>query len=142
MKLTEDARRKLVGLLGRLGSNNDNEILAAVRLIEAGRKAADFQWDEVIVQPLTVAAFKSGFDFNTAARPPRQPARASENAADIFDSLDEFENLLDDAEAGATTQKEMDFVADMRAKADTYGLRAFLSEAQLAWLRALAERAS
>lgn len=142
MKLTADARRKLVGLLGRLGSNNDNEILAAVRLIEAGRKAADFQWDEVIVQPLTVVAYKAGpMDFNTA-RPAPSTKPGSGMVDTVFDTLADFLDLIDEAEAGASTSKEIDFVADMRARADTYGGRAYVSEAQLEWLRALAERAS
>ena len=142
MKLSGDARRKLIGLLGRLGSDNDNEILAAVRLIEAGRKHLDFQWDDVIGQPVTIAVHREGpLDFNTAS-PASSTRPGSANVDTFFDTLDDFIDLIDQAETGARTSKELDFVADMQAKASKYGSRAFLSEAQISWLRSLAERAS
>lgn len=142
MTFDEDSRRKLVGLLGRLGSDNDNEILAAVKLIEAGRKAMDKQWDDLITKPVSIVAFKAGpLDFNTA--PPArqstsQPTNTRGTILDVFDSVAEFEGVLCAAEDAATTDKERDFVSDMRDRFETYGERTFLSAAQLAWLRSLA----
>lgn len=139
MSITADARRKLVGLLGRLGSDNDNERLAAAKLIEAGRKALGMQWEDLIVQPLTVLAYKEGpLDFNTA-RPAARPA--SGKAVDIFEDLEAFMDVIERAELGADTPKEIDFAADMRERAERYGMNTFVSEAQLSWLTALAERA-
>lgn len=139
MTLTPDARRKLVGLLGRLGSDNDNERLAAVRLIEAGRKALGAQWEDLIVQPLTVAAYREApLDFNTAHAP--KPRSNGGMVCDLFDEVEAFADLLDAASDGASSEKEVDFVADIQERFDKYGSRTFISEAQLAWLRALAGR--
>lgn len=140
MPIDADRRRKLVGLLGRLGSDNYNERLAAVRLIEAGRKALGMQWDELIVPPVRVVVMDPIMDFNTA---PRRPSvkPGSGMVHQVFDTLADFVDLIDAAGAGASTSKEMDFVADMRMRAETYRDRAFISEAQLNWLRALADRA-
>lgn len=137
MKFDENSRRKLVRLLGRLGSDNDNERLAAVRLIEAGRKAMDFQWDDVIAKPSVAAGPKKDtMDFN-GERASRSRDN-SETVCDIFDSLVEFEALLVKADVNSKTEKQRNFVADMRDRFEKYGGDTFLSAAQLSWLRSLA----
>lgn len=55
-------------------------------------------------------------------------------------SKKEWESLLDDAELSASTDKEQEFVSDMRDKYAEYGRAMFLSEKQKAWLEKLAER--
>lgn len=54
---------------------------------------------------------------------------------------DEFEDLLSEAESGATTGSAQDFVADMKAKWSQHGLRMYLSEAQYNYLQRLAKQA-
>lgn len=139
MSITQDARRKLIGLLGKLGTDNDNERASVGKLIDAGRKALGLQWEDLIVPPLTVAAYREGpLNFNAA---PRQTAGApptGETVEDLFDDPDTFEVLLDDAEHGAQKDNEINFVADMRAKFERYGVVMFLSERQLAWLNSIA----
>lgn len=140
MPIDADRRRKLVGLLGRLGSDNDNERLNAVRLIEAGRKALGMQWEDLIVLPVTIAAHVQGpLDLNGAGRAAVKPSFGK--VADLFDTLHEFLQLLMLAEGGACTSKECDFVESIRERADLYRERTFVSEAQLKWLRDLAGRA-
>lgn len=53
----------------------------------------------------------------------------------------EFEDLLSEAEFGATTGTAQDFVADMKAKWSQHGLRMYLSEAQYNYLKRLAKQA-
>lgn len=142
MKFTDDTRRKLVGLLGRLGSNNDNEILAAVRLINSGVKAMDKQWDDLIAQPVATAAPKRGpLDFNSAGSTEATP-KPSETVIDMFGSVEVFEAMLEDAETAPLSDKEETFVADMRERFSLYGERTFISPAQLKWLYAIAGRVS
>jgi hypothetical protein len=52
--------------------------------------------------------------------------------------IDNFDELLDDAESQASTDWEMDFVNDMRDKYDQYSDEMFVSEAQLEKLEKIA----
>lgn len=58
---------------------------------------------------------------------------------DHFDNGEEFEDVLDEAEAEARPGREEEFVEQMRSAWDAYGLRAFMSEAQAQWLRRIAK---
>lgn len=58
--------------------------------------------------------------------------------SELFETADEFEDLLSEAETEAKTGWEMDFVADMRTRYTTYGAEAFLSERQLELLEKIA----
>jgi hypothetical protein len=58
--------------------------------------------------------------------------------ADLFDDIDEFETLLSDAEAGADSDWETDFVDDVRNRYDEHGERMYLSERQLEILERIA----
>ena len=57
------------------------------------------------------------------------------NAKDI----ENFSELLDEAEDQATTEAEIDFCADMRSRFDAYEGEMFVSEKQLAWLEKIAD---
>ena len=59
-------------------------------------------------------------------------------AKDFFDSEEEFQTLLEKADSGARSETERDFVADMIEREDSYGRDVFISEAQIEWLRRLA----
>ena len=52
---------------------------------------------------------------------------------------DEYEDLLDSAESEACSAAEQQFVADMRARWQAHGLRAYLSEKQYDWLLRIAK---
>lgn len=56
---------------------------------------------------------------------------------DHFDDAEEFETVLEDAEANASTDREIEFVDSIRNKYDEYGERMFLSAAQYSWLERL-----
>ena len=58
-----------------------------------------------------------------------------------FDKPEQFEELLEAAEASDPRGEAADFVADMRAAYDGYGGSAFLSDKQKAWLERIAEDA-
>lgn len=63
----------------------------------------------------------------------------SETVLDHFDSLDDFTDLLADAEYAAGTDWEVGFTEDMRAHYDQWGGdRMFLSDAQASRLRKIA----
>jgi hypothetical protein len=63
----------------------------------------------------------------------------SERIEELY-SRKQFEQLLKDAEAGAETEREELFVADMQQRFEEYGMRMYLSDAQEEWLKDLAER--
>jgi hypothetical protein len=52
--------------------------------------------------------------------------------------IDNFDELLDDAESQASSNWEMDFVNDMRDRYDQYNDEMFVSEAQLEKLEKIA----
>jgi len=54
--------------------------------------------------------------------------------------FDEFKRLLDDAEAGAKTYWEEQFVADTKSRFRQYGTGAFLSSKQAETLEGIANR--
>ena len=55
-----------------------------------------------------------------------------------FDDDEEFESLLSDAEINASSEWEMEFVADMRDRYEEYGTGMYLSDRQLEILERLA----
>jgi hypothetical protein len=54
--------------------------------------------------------------------------------------IDDFDDILDQAEANANSDWEMNFTADMREKYEDYGGEMFVSEKQLEHLERIAER--
>ena len=58
--------------------------------------------------------------------------RHSNTVKDYFDDITDFEELLYNAEQQANSGWEMDFVADIKERFETWKHRTFLSEAQLA----------
>ena len=53
----------------------------------------------------------------------------SEKVQDLYDE-DEFQSLLDDAEANASNDFESKFVSDMQDRWEQYGKRMYLSDNQ------------
>ncbi len=53
----------------------------------------------------------------------------SEKVQDLYDE-DEFQSLLDDAEANASNDFECKFVSDMQDRWEQYGKRMYLSDKQ------------
>lgn len=58
----------------------------------------------------------------------------SERIGDLFDDIDDFERLLGDAESQAKTERDQEFVADVRARYEVWGDGMYLSEKQRGWL--------
>lgn len=56
---------------------------------------------------------------------------------DHFDDIGDFEDALEQAEANASTEREMEFADSLRNKYEEYGERMFLSDAQYSWLTRL-----
>ncbi len=54
---------------------------------------------------------------------------------DFYDDQDDFEAALDAADRAAVTDREMEFVSDLREKLEEYGTKMFLSDNQNAWLK-------
>jgi hypothetical protein len=149
--MDSDTRRKLVGMLGRLGSNADGEVVTAARLIEGWRKKLNLQWDDIIASPPA----PSGARQQTRPPPPRPPrqkpgagghdfndagASAGERVSDYYNAA-QYEDLLERASDGARTSKEGAFVNEMTDRYWRFGLEAFLSVGQKAWLETLGARA-
>ena len=61
-----------------------------------------------------------------------------ERIQDHYPDLDEFESLLEDARMNAANDWEEQFAADMQAKYQQYGKRAFLSDSQKTQLERIA----
>lgn len=57
--------------------------------------------------------------------------------ADFYDDADDFERDLDSAGQAAVTEREIDFVSDLRDKFEEWGAKMFLSDAQYGWLQRL-----
>jgi len=53
---------------------------------------------------------------------------------------DEFEEILDNANIGASTDVETDFVDDMIEKFQEYGMDTYVSQKQLDWLLKLTDK--
>lgn len=53
----------------------------------------------------------------------------SEKVQDLYDE-EEFQSLLDDAEANASNDFEINFVSDMQDRWEQYGKRMYLSDKQ------------
>jgi len=62
----------------------------------------------------------------------------SNKVQDIYSEL-EFSDLLDEAEKNAANAWEENFVSDLRAKFNEYGIRMFLSESQQEHLERIAD---
>jgi hypothetical protein len=148
--MDSDTRRKLVGMLGRLGSNADGEVVTAARLIEGWRKKLNLQWDDIIASPPAPSGARQqprpppprpqrqkpgagGHDFNDAG------SSAGERVSDHYAAA-EYEDLLDRASDGVRTPKEYAFVEDMRERFERFGAAAYLSVGQKAWLETLGAR--
>lgn len=54
--------------------------------------------------------------------------------------IDNYEDLIEEAECEANSDWEMDFVSDLKDKYDQYGDNTYVSEAQLAKLEKIANR--
>jgi len=57
---------------------------------------------------------------------------------DMYESMSEFEVMLEDARMSASSDREEEFVAKAEANYTIYGGRMFWSEAQDRWLRSIA----
>ncbi|MGD9674515.1 MAG: hypothetical protein AB7U98_13665 [Candidatus Nitrosocosmicus sp.] len=55
-----------------------------------------------------------------------------------FDTYEEFEDAVYEAETNAKSGRDMDFVEDLKSRMTSYGGRTNLSEAQYDWLKRLA----
>lgn len=131
-----NVRRKLVGLLGRLGSNNDNEILAAVRLIERARIAGGWQWDQVIGSSDQQNRTQDrSSDFNRAETPPKRSTVVS-----AFGSCEAFAQMLDAALKKYADERELDFLLSLGERLKDYEHRMVLSAKQEKWFRDIAGR--
>lgn len=60
-------------------------------------------------------------------------------AKDWFTDVIEFRQLCGDAQSQARSESEQEFAAERMLAANAYGLEAFLSLKQLAWLCRLAD---
>ena len=63
----------------------------------------------------------------------------TDRVEDLY-SRKQFEQLMKDAEAGAETEREENFVQDIQQRFEEYGMRMYLSDAQEEWLKDLANR--
>lgn len=70
-------------------------------------------------------------DFNNSG------SRTGDQVRDYFDERIDFQMLLSEAEDMAETSREMDFVAGLQDKFHDYGMKMFLSDRQLSWLRSI-----
>ncbi len=55
-------------------------------------------------------------------------------ASDHFDDLNEAHKLIEQCEINAATDVEINFVADISAKVEKYGLKMWMSKKQYDWL--------
>ena len=63
---------------------------------------------------------------------------SGERAEDLYDSMSEFEELLEDAGMQASDDNSEKFVKEVKANYDKWGLRMFLSDKQNNWLKRIA----
>ena len=102
------------------------------------REAVELATDGFVAEPLSIIVNEFG-KFPEIVRFLWTQERANMKVCDRF-SIEEFETLLDEAEAGARSSHEVEFVSDMRDSLDYYADQIFLSDRQLEWLESLAER--
>lgn len=62
----------------------------------------------------------------------------TEKACEFYGSVEEFEEVLDDAERNAETSWEMQFVVSTQERYEQWGIEMFLSEKQNDALRKIA----
>ena len=160
MTLSPDDRRKLIGLLGRLGSDSAGERDNAAVAIERIRVQAGFVWDEMIGVVLP-----TGYDVNARASSPRtgrprewsaperkpdlrewrkgsdEPSTGRTKAKKWFPKEPDYKAAIDAAMLGCTTAAETSVVLPLETMRRDYGINAFLSEKQAEWLMALAAKA-
>ena len=151
MTLSSDDRRKLIGLLGRLGSDSAGERDNAAVAIERIRKEADVQWDELLGTGASLTYARPVWA-DPMKPPPRKPdAREWRAGSDDpttgrtkakkwFPKEPLYKAAIDAAMAGCTTAVEMAFVLSLEEARREDGINSFLSEKQGAWLMALATR--
>jgi hypothetical protein len=153
MTLSPDDRRKLIGLLGRLGSDSAGERDNAAVAIERIRVQAGFVWDDLLG-----TGAQSSFGRPVWAEPlkprPSRPADAREwrkgsdepstgrtKAKKWFPKEPAYKTAIDAAMLGCTTAAETSFVLTLETARRDYGINSFLSEKQAEWLMALSVRA-
>jgi len=153
MTLSPDDRRKLIGLLGRLGSDSAGERDNAAVAIERIRRDADVSWDDLLG-----TGAQSSFQRPVWAEPlkprPSRPADAREwrkgsdepstgrtKAKKWFAKEPDYKAAIDTAMLGCVTAAETSFVLTLETARRDYGINSFLSEKQAEWLMALATRA-
>lgn len=133
-----EKREVLVKLLGRLGSDNDNERAVAGRIAWEMIRKLNLSWDDVIVPDLEKPAKpKPKIDFNQTSKPSGQ---AGEKLTDWFSSPADFEDMLEAAMDRARAVNETTFLDSLVEKFEKFGSRMYLSERQYDWLSDIASR--
>lgn len=62
--------------------------------------------------------------------------------SEVFEGPEDWETLLDEADAGAKRDQDQSFVSDMRERYAKYGMDTYLSPKQKEYLDSLAGQAS
>lgn len=62
--------------------------------------------------------------------------------SEVFEKIDQWEALLDEADAGCKTDRDISFVSDMRERYKKFGMDTYLSDKQKGYLESLAGMAS
>jgi hypothetical protein len=136
--MAENAREKLVKLLGRLGSDNDNERAVAGRIAWEMIRKLNLQWDDVIVSKFSEKGNKKpDIDFNFARN---AAAGAGEKLMDWFRSPEDFMDMLGAAARRTQGINEDTFLVSLSEKFEKFGARMYLSERQYKWLSDIADR--
>ena len=123
-------RDKVIELLNRLGSDENEEVLEAARQVQAQITAAGMTWEDLLIPDV---AADDGGDVeyqNTQDEPPEPPAETARKNADSLALIDE---LL--AKAGISK--------DMREELETYKTdiaEGVFEEADRRYVRAVSER--
>ena len=153
MSLTAADRRKLIGLLGRLGSDSAGERDNAAVAIERIRKDAGFMWDELLGAGTEMPHDTRAWANTPGAQPrtgrPREwragpdgPTTGRTKAKKWFPKEPAYKAAIDGALLGCVTEAETSFVLTLETARRDYGINSFLSEKQAEWLMALAMRAT
>jgi hypothetical protein len=136
--MAENSREMLVKLLGRLGSDNDNERAVAGRVAWEMIRKLNLSWDDVIVPALGERAKpKPKIDFNQTSGSGGQPG---EKLTDWFRSPEDFEEMLGAAMERSNAVNEATFLDSLSEKFGRFGARMYLSERQYNWLSDIADR--
>ena len=153
MTLSPDDRRKLVGLLGRLGSDSAGERDNAAVAIERIRRDADVSWDDLLGTGAQSSFGRPVWAEPLKPRPSRpadqrewrkgsdDPSTGRTKAKKWFPKEPAYKAAIDAAMLGCVTAAETSFVLTLETARRDYGINSFLSEKQAEWLMALATRA-